>query len=36
MNKIDPEFDKDIITDQVSGKQYIYIGGKYVEYVPGK
>lgn len=36
MNKVDPEFAQDIITDPETGKQYIFIGGKYVEYVPGK
>jgi len=36
MNKIDPEFAQEIITDETTGKQYIYIGGKYVEYDPGK
>lgn len=36
MNKIDPEFAQEIITDETTGKQYIYIGGKYIEYDPGK
>jgi len=35
MNKIDPEFAQDIITDPETGKQYIFIGGKYVPYDPG-
>jgi hypothetical protein len=35
MNKVDPEFASDIVTDPETGKQYIFIGGKYIEYNPG-
>lgn len=30
VNKVDPEFATDIITDPVTGEQYYYIGGNYV------
>jgi len=35
-NKIDPEFSKNILTDDVTGQQFIKIGeDKYIPYNPG-
>ena len=34
MNKIDPEFATDIITDN-DGNQFVYINGEYIPYKPG-
>ena len=34
MNKIDPEFATDIITDK-DGNQFVYINGEYIPYKPG-
>jgi hypothetical protein len=33
MNKIDPEFEMEVVTDEATGKQYIHLGGgRYAPY----